>query len=543
MDAWANVTILADPTGSLALSDVIRRAGDFRSPQSPRSNLGDRPGVTWLRVPVVVSRDEDDRWVMDIDSPALEHVDIYLVANAAVVRHFALGSAVPFTQRPIPTRSHAVLMTLEPGRPYEVIVRVTATKLIVPISFLSPMALHDREAREQVVQGILAGIGLCLLGYGLAQWLLSRDRMFLDYAVYVFGSATLSFGYFGFAAQHLWRDSAWLSIHAPVLAVFLIHLGAAGFTERALSVGQWNRRLSIGLAVARIEGAAGALAVCLGVLDFQAASAIVSVGGPLLLLMSTYAAVERMRRGDRAARWMVYGWVVHFLGLIVFLGMFQGLLPATYWTQHAMQFVSLFEAVTWLLVLGVRTQDIRESAQRAGIERDTQRVLAQTDALTGLPNRRGLSEVLQRALPAAAPERLVAVYLLDLDGFKAINDRLGHDAGDDLLVGVAKRLKSLLRASDTIARLGGDEFVVVALHLPNEIEARRLGQKLLDGIGAPFDVAGQTCHVGLTVGYALAPRDGLHAAELLKRADSAMYSGKHAGRNCMRCSGETATVQ
>ena len=131
------------------------------------------------------------------------------------------------------------------------------------------------------------------------------------------------------------------------------------------------------------------------------------------------------------------------------------------------------------------------------------------------------------------------MYLLDLDGFKPINDRWGHDIGDALLVAVGQRLKSHLRGGDVVARLGGDEFVVLAGNLSDEASALALGQKLLTTFDAPFDAAGQSCEVGLTIGYALAPQDGISADELIKRADAAMYAGKQAGRRCVQRGGRS----
>ncbi|TXC66619.1 GGDEF domain-containing protein [Piscinibacter aquaticus] len=218
----------------------------------------------------------------------------------------------------------------------------------------------------------------------------------------------------------------------------------------------------------------------------------------------------------------------------------RGWIDLTTWSEHAFQIGAMVEMAMWMRVLGVRIEELRQSAQRAHLERDALRSLAQTDPLTGLPNRRGLSETLAAVLPSSSAQRLTAVFLLDLDGFKPINDRLGHDAGDEVLVGVARRLRLLLRACDTVARLGGDEFVVVAEGLAGEADAQALGRKLLEGFREPFMAAGQPCAVGLTVGYALAPVDGRDADELLKRADAAMYAGKQAGRLCVRRVGSTA---
>jgi diguanylate cyclase len=126
------------------------------------------------------------------------------------------------------------------------------------------------------------------------------------------------------------------------------------------------------------------------------------------------------------------------------------------------------------------------------------------------------------------------VFVLDLDGFKPVNDRHGHDVGDALLVAVGARLQAQLRAGDVVARLGGDEFVVLAPGLARAEDALVLGRKLVAALDTPLDAAGQRCEVGVTVGYALAPLDGVRAEELLKRADAGMYAAKQAGRRRVR---------
>ena len=115
-----------------------------------------------------------------------------------------------------------------------------------------------------------------------------------------------------------------------------------------------------------------------------------------------------------------------------------------------------------------------------------------------------------------------------------MNDQHGHDVGDELLVAVAQRLRGHLRESDVVARLGGDEFVVMT-HLLNQPEqAHDLGMKLLDAFRSPFALGNRQVWVGLTIGYTLAPHDGSDAMGLLRLADAAMYSGKQAGKFCLR---------
>ena len=202
----------------------------------------------------------------------------------------------------------------------------------------------------------------------------------------------------------------------------------------------------------------------------------------------------------------------------------------TFWTQHVYPLSTMVEMTAWMAVLGLRVQTIHSNADRARIESATLRAMAHTDTLTGLPNRRGLNDQLALALGDARPGHMLALYLMDLDGFKPVNDRYGHNVGDALLVAVGQRLKAQLRSGDVVARLGGDEFVVLARALGDEATAVALGQKLLAAFTQPFDAAGQRCEVGITIGYALAPLDGHSADELLKRADAAMYAGKQQGR-------------
>ena len=155
---------------------------------------------------------------------------------------------------------------------------------------------------------------------------------------------------------------------------------------------------------------------------------------------------------------------------------------------------------------------------------------AHNDALTGLPNRLQFEEKLREAVASADRHgRPFAVLFLDLDGFKAINDDLGHASGDIVLIEVARRLRRSLRASDVLARLHGDEFVVILPEMSEPHEAGSLAQKLLGVVSAPFDVAGTTVCVHASIGVALYPNDAANPRTLLRAADTAMYQAKLRG--------------
>jgi diguanylate cyclase (GGDEF)-like protein len=153
---------------------------------------------------------------------------------------------------------------------------------------------------------------------------------------------------------------------------------------------------------------------------------------------------------------------------------------------------------------------------------------ARTDELTGLANRRALLEEAHRAMAEATAERPIALLLLDLDGFKAINDRLGHQAGDELLRQIAPRLRSAVREDDLCARLGGDEFAVLLIDTPIDA-ARHTAERIVERLRVPYAIGRERVHVGASAGVASAPLPARDVAELLRCADIAMYAAKAAG--------------
>ena len=158
--------------------------------------------------------------------------------------------------------------------------------------------------------------------------------------------------------------------------------------------------------------------------------------------------------------------------------------------------------------------------------------LAQHDFLTDLPNRMLLSDRIASAIALARRHsKRRAVLFLDLDGFKHINDSLGHPVGDLLLQSVAQRLKACVRSSDTVSRQGGDEFVVLLSEIEHAADAARSAEKMVLTLAAPHDVAGKELHITTSIGISIYPEDGQDAETLIKCADTAMYHAKDKGRN------------
>ncbi len=173
--------------------------------------------------------------------------------------------------------------------------------------------------------------------------------------------------------------------------------------------------------------------------------------------------------------------------------------------------------------------------------------IAYFDPLTNIPNRRLLVDRLGQSLAQAKrTEQWFAVCYFDLDGFKQINDHLGHDAGDELLRTVTSRLKEILREQDTLARVGGDEFVLVLCNLEHEMECYSILERVLATIRVPLTIKDQSISVSASLGVTIYPHDDAEVGDLIRHADQAMYGAKNAGKNCFfvykQCQGHCVTA-
>jgi diguanylate cyclase len=533
INAWPAVTLQDDPQNLLSVDQLLARTDGWHRP-SGDSTLGMRQDPVWLRLPIAVSAASDGRWVLMIDYPSLQHIDVYLTQADQVVQSARLGSRVPKAQRALPILSHAVSLHLEPGQAYEILLRVqTNNALVLPIHLRKPAAMLAHALDEQMLQGLLIGLALCLILYSLAQWVSVREPLFIQYALMTSGSLLFILHFHGIGSQYLWPDQPWLEQHAGGLASFIATTGSFLFIGQVLAGHLPRSRWLLAMRGGALLSAVLLVVYALGTIDNRAVAAIITVLGLLPVLMGMPGAWRAARRGDPVGTTLLLAWVVYFLATATAIAIIQGWAPVNAWTLHAFQFGATLDMVLFLHVLGLRAKAMHLAALHANRERDAMQTLAHTDPLTGLPNRRGLQIALSAALPETRPGKPVAVYLIDLDGFKPVNDTHGHDVGDELLVAVARRLQGHVRQSDVVARLGGDEFVIMA-RIGTPAQAHELGLKLIDAFRAPFSLGSLQVGIGLTIGYALAPHDSREAVELLKLADAAMYAGKQGGRFCLR---------
>jgi diguanylate cyclase (GGDEF)-like protein len=297
------------------------------------------------------------------------------------------------------------------------------------------------------------------------------------------------------------------------------------------------------------------------------------------------AGILCLQRGYRAARFFLIAWSMLLLGLVMHSLRIVGLAPTNLLTVHAIQIGSALEMLLLSFALADRINTLKretEAAQALALEaahrserdleakvdkrvselgalnraleaevterRKAQALLTQIahhDPLTGLPNRLLLRDRFNvTAASARRTDKGLALLLLDLDGFKQVNDTFGHDVGDRLLIAIGEALRNCVRESDTVARLGGDEFVVLLTNLGDPAqEATLVAQKILERLGAPVLAGDRYLVVTASIGVALYPADGSDLETVLKGADRAMYQAKQSGGRTVRFAAREAAQQ
>ncbi len=538
-DLWQALQLRTGLPEDISLPGAAAAApGNWRpAAASPLGNLGPQRQPVALALDIQVAADGGGAWVLDIDYPSLDHIELVLsdAGGQNTLKRWTLGDHHPYSQRPLASRSLAVPLDLQAGQRYRLTGLVLTTgSMILPLRLSRPETFRHTESGEELLQGWLAGAMCCLLMYALVQGRATREWAFGWFALNVMGTTLFFVSYQGLGVQHGWGENAWASEKMTMLGG-LVGLGSAMlYLDSVLELHTRGRWLSRTLRTMSSALFAVMVLFAVDLVGYRTAYLVNVTLSPAPLILVLPTAWRRARAGDSMCRQLLAGWSVFAVCTICFAMLQQGLLPTGFWVGHAFQFGNLFELVTWVMMLGLRTRATRMAGELAARDRDIMATIAHTDALTGLLNRRGLQAAAAPLLAQCNTSQLNAVYLIDLDRFKPINDTHGHDAGDALLRELSTRLRQIVSDSDLVARLGGDEFVLLVGGLPDDAAALGVAHKLLEAVEAPFLLDGHSLEIGMTVGYALAPHDGRQLPDLLRRADAAMYVGKTAGGGSVR---------
>ncbi|APV50095.1 hypothetical protein BWI17_10605 [Betaproteobacteria bacterium GR16-43] len=541
----AQVEYMEDPTGKLTVRDVSTRPwmDGFAPVRTDNLNLGFRDSTVWLRIRFERGAGTGP-WMLEVGYPLLDQLEFYPPGSSIPL---VGGDHTRLSERALSDR-HFLFPVDAPElgvNVYHMRVRTVGT-MSVPMRLWDRASFDTAKRDESFLLGAYYGLLAVMMAYNLFLFFVVRDRAYAAYVVYVGAMGFLIGVNNGFGGLYLWPESPAIADWAQVAAAPLVCGTAAIFTRSFLQT-RANTR-GVDRVLLAITFAAFALLPVVTflprVLTFWldhllAISAIIGCYG---------AGLIRFRRGFKPAAYYLIAFFAVFVGGGLMVARNFGL-PASLFTDYGVQIGSALEVVLLSMGLGDRINTLRrekEQAQGEAKERERTSLLlqeseermryqAQHDPLSGLPNRWLLRDRLLQAVARAKRDRTAfAVALVDLDNFKIVNDSLGHDVGDLLLVEVAQRLSGCIRERDTIARLGGDEFVFVLEHLSAPEDSALVARKIIEVLATPFPVAGELLRTSPSIGISLYPEDGQDPDFLLKFADIAMYRAKSAGRNCYR---------
>ena len=564
----SEVFLLTDAERVLTIEAVRSEALAARfvpvAPMRGDINLGYSRAVHWLRVdvqaPYFGTAPERRRWLLEIAHPALDRVEAYVGERSEPM---IAGDRIPFASRPIAHRNLVFPVDLLPGEETTLFLRVESEG-----SLTIPLTLWDRTAFEQHTQktyGLLAlyyGALAALLLYNLLLFLSIRDRRYLEYVLMLAGMFVGQLSYNGFGNQFLWPESTWWGHLALPAGMAFSGLFSALFTRSFLETranAPWFDRILLGFGVLFSANIAITFTA-----PYLYAAASLTVLGILFSVTAVVGGTRCWMKRVPGAELYLLAWSMVLLGTIIISARYHAWLPTNVFTLYAMQIGSALEMLLLSFALASSINTLRRERTRAQNETlATQAQLVQTlqrseqilmqrvaqrtqelehanrqlqskqarlqhiahhDPLTGLANRLLLDERIEHGITRARRHNTrMAVLLADLDKFKPVNDELGHAAGDELLVAIAKRLRNLVRAEDTVARLGGDEFVLVLEEVFDIDDATRVASGIEDELAKPFRIGERSVEIGVSVGFAFFPEDGTEAGALLQAADKSMY--------------------
>jgi two-component system sensor histidine kinase/response regulator len=366
VDAWPALTVLSDRDGLLTADAALAAAGRFAPPRSAYATLGVHKDVMWLKIPVKVPENSDGQWVLNIDYAVLNRVDVFVGAPGQLVRRAVLGNLQPASPSLQARRTPAVMLRLAPGQDHLILLRVdNIGAMILPVRLSKPGQFHARELNEQMLQGTLIGLSLCLLLYSLSQWINLREPLFGKFALLIAGTTLFSVEFFGLGTLYLWTDNAWMTLHAGGLFSLMASCGAYLFVEQALARPGMDRTFSRLMKTGAALTVATALAYACDAIGVETLVAIVSTLGLLPMLLGLPGAYMRARRGDAVGIYFLLGWAVSFLSAVVLSQVIGGNLPANFWTMHALQFGNVFDMLVFMRILGLRTKAMQSAMLRA----------------------------------------------------------------------------------------------------------------------------------------------------------------------------------
>jgi len=557
-------------------ADEVLRSATFK-PTDGRTGLGLQRHAVWLRVDLRRAPGAPQQWWVEYLPYSVHDVQMFAVRDGKIVATPATGEGHPHSTRPFPYRQYLWPIELPESGTLTLLWRLESfNPRGIPIRLWQFQHWAEQTIKETLgvglCFGIMAGLGL----YNILLWGRLRDRLYLLYSAQILSYLVFAADLHGYLSQFLLPESIHLLVGRSQALTNLYGAFVCAFAGTLLDTPRITRwwkplmRALIGLYL---------FAVVAALVGFAAISGAILQLAPMVWIPVLFCVgIYRSIQGYQPAQLYMIGYAPLLAGLITLLAFGEGGTSGTTWVQSIYLIAGAWEAILFSQALAARivgmsrerTEALEavaaEKAKRLAEALEHERFLesrvaertielgaemeqhmrttaqlresqmklehmAYHDALTGLPNRRMFDDRLTLMVSQAQRDgQGIALALLDLDHFKQVNDTLGHDAGDAMIIEAARRMQTVLRGGDTVARIGGDEF---ALLMSSPVQPPDLDQiclRLLQTFAEGVTLNGAATLCGISIGVALFPQDGRDTTQLYRAADQALYRAKSEGR-------------
>ncbi|KTT23005.1 diguanylate cyclase [Pseudacidovorax intermedius] len=526
--AW-HLQVLEDSSRQLGIDDV--RSPEWQSrftlPAEPlRGREADR--VLWFKFQLRLAdpADAPQEWLLVVPTVSTHDIRFFgpfAPDGRALAEPVVTGMRHPWATRPASAEQMSWRFQLPDAQPYTVYVRVDSTfARIYDMRVWRTADYLESTQDKRMFDGVSYGIMFGLLVYGLVLLLVFGEAIYVYYLLSCLCALGAIAGFNGHTLRYPFA-------HWPAAAGAMYTLMPALWVICKLQFGRrllnlryfapWLDRLVVGLSFVLGAAAVYGLFGRHPLLTFNLVQASVVLASGVLLAGAVVAGRRRY--------WPA---VLYCVGVAVLLLAVSSIIFAAWgWLKwqpgqtNLTQGALVMELVVFAIAAASRLRLVLRSEQALAAHNLELIDAVRTDALTGAASRAGLEVQANRWL---RDERPFAVLLLDLDGFKSVNDQHGHAAGDAVLATLARRLREAVRDSDLVARLGGDEFALLLAGEPRREVLAMLADRLVAQAAEPVDWEGQPLRVGMSIGIACRPQDGDTLDELLRAADQAMYRSK-----------------
>ncbi|MBE9533070.1 MAG: diguanylate cyclase [Proteobacteria bacterium] len=562
--------MLIDAEHSLTIQDILsdKVQQQFKPLTNGRYNLGYKPETHWFKINVNNQSKQNIHRLLEFHFPLLDNVSLYIIdlSNNSILSQFNASDLIPFEQRTYQHPNYIFPIIFPPQKEVSLYYRVkTQGSMTVGSTLWEDETFHTQKRKGAFFINVYFGLLFALASYNFLLFLSIRENSYLWYVCFA-SSMLFSIGSFnGVWFELLWPNNPyWHNLSVPLgfsFVGFFAALFSKSFLQTSISAPFFNKLF---LALLITFGASAILSPYVSLLYM---APFLSVAAVFLAAVSISAGISLSIRQKHYAKYYLISWIFFMIGVTIFSARNLGWLPSNIFTRHSIIFGSALEMILLSLALAKQinfVRDERDKARQELLQSDaklidllhenekklTKRVMARTqalllsnnklreqeenfkniahhDSLTGLANRILIAEQLHLLLAQSKRDKTnLAVLFLDLDNFKEINDNYGHQAGDELLIATAEKLRYVLRDSDVVGRFGGDEFIILMTAHDGDFSPQEVAEKIEDTINQPVIINDLSMQVGVSIGIAIYPDDGKDFDTLISAADKAMYVDK-----------------